>query len=219
MTRPQLSPAVTEQIDQLCALSPIIPVLTIDRVEDAVPLAEALVEGGLPVLEITLRTEAALAAIEAISKAVPEASVGAGTVLNPQQFRHAVEAGSGFIISPGLTDELLDYGIDSGIPLLPGIQNVSELMTGLEQGYRRFKFFPAAISGGPKALQAFQGPFRDVRFCPTGGIRANSARDYLTLDNVACVGGTWLTPPELVAAQDWSAICNLARESLQQVRD
>ncbi|WP_315853595.1 bifunctional 4-hydroxy-2-oxoglutarate aldolase/2-dehydro-3-deoxy-phosphogluconate aldolase [Marinobacterium arenosum] len=218
MTDTMLPPQTTAQIDDLCALAPVIPVLTIERVEDALPLAEALVAGGLPVLEITLRSDAALDAIEAIARALPEARIGAGTVLNGEQYRAACDAGASFIVSPGATAELLDYGSGAEVPLLPGIHTVSEMMEGIARGYRRFKFFPAEIAGGVNALKALQGPFADIRFCPTGGIRAHSAAEYLALDNVMCVGGTWLTPAELVAAGDWPAITRLAQQTLQAVR-
>ncbi|UTW05303.1 bifunctional 4-hydroxy-2-oxoglutarate aldolase/2-dehydro-3-deoxy-phosphogluconate aldolase [Amphritea atlantica] len=202
------------RIDHLCSLGPVIPVLTIERLEDAVPIAEALVEGGLPVLEVTLRTENALKAIEAIARAVPGAHVGAGTVINPDDYKRSVDSGSSFIVSPGITSELLDYGINSDIPYLPGIQTVSEMMEGIKRGYKRFKFFPAEISGGTAALKAFGGPFGDIRFCPTGGIRVHTAADYLALPNVMCVGGTWLTPDELIANKDWAGIMKLAREAV-----
>jgi 2-dehydro-3-deoxyphosphogluconate aldolase/(4S)-4-hydroxy-2-oxoglutarate aldolase len=211
------SKAYAAKIDAVTAKAPIIPVLTIERVEDAVPMAEALVAGGLPVLEITLRTEAALAAIEAIAKAVPEACVGAGTILTPEDYQKSVDAGSEFIVSPGATLELLDYAAEQAIPLLPGIQTVSEMMEGLKRGYQRFKFFPAEASGGVPTLKSYHGPFEQVRFCPTGGIRAHTAKDYLALPNVMCVGGTWLTPADLVTAHDWSAVTRLAQQSLQQL--
>ncbi len=218
MTEKRLPDSATATLDQICALAPVIPVLTINREADALPIAEALLEGGLPVLEITLRTDVGLRAIEAISKAFPEARVGAGTVLNAAQYRAACEAGSAFIVSPGCTDELLQTGIDSDIPLLPGIQSVSELMPGLQRGYQRFKFFPAEVAGGVAALKAFQGPFPDVRFCPTGGIKLGNAPEYLAQKNVMCVGGTWLTPADLVDAQDWSAIAQLARQCVSALR-
>ncbi|SIS67785.1 bifunctional 4-hydroxy-2-oxoglutarate aldolase/2-dehydro-3-deoxy-phosphogluconate aldolase [Neptunomonas antarctica] len=209
---------MTFRIDQLCHLGPVIPVLTIDNVEDAIPMAQALVEGGLPVLEVTLRTSAALKAIEAIARHVPEAKVGAGTIITPDDFKRAVDCGSSFIVSPGITTELLEYGISSDIPFLPGIQTVSEMMEGIQRGYKRFKFFPAEISGGTNTLKAFQGPFSDVHFCPTGGIRVNTAADYLALSNVMCVGGTWLTPADLVLAKDWAGIAALAKQACISAR-
>lgn len=204
---------LTAHIDRLVALAPVIPVLTIERLEDAVPLARALVAGGLPVLEVTLRSAVALPAIEAIAQQVPEAEIGAGTVLNPTDFDRAVDAGSRFIVSPGITSELLDHACQSTVPLLPGIQTVSELMEGIQRGYQRFKFFPAEIAGGIGALKAIAGPFASVRFCPTGGIRTHTAADYLALPNVMCVGGTWLAPKEHIANGDWAAITELAKAS------
>ncbi|RTE65357.1 bifunctional 4-hydroxy-2-oxoglutarate aldolase/2-dehydro-3-deoxy-phosphogluconate aldolase [Amphritea opalescens] len=201
--------------DQLCSLGPVIPVLTINRLADAIPIAEALVAGGLPVLEVTLRTPDALKAIEAIARAVPDAHVGAGTVINPADFKRAIDSGSAFIVSPGITPELLDYGTTSDVPYLPGIQTVSEMMAGIQRGYRRFKFFPAEIAGGTAALKAFSGPFADIRFCPTGGIRAHTAKEYLALDNVICVGGTWLTPCDIVDKQAWQAITQLAQQAVK----
>ena len=214
MSKTTLSAEVTTRVDQLCNLAPVIPVLTIANVEDAIPIAEALVEGGLPVLEVTLRTANALKAIETIARAVPGANVGAGTIINPDDYQRAVDSGSSFIVSPGITPELLDYGIASDIPYLPGIQTVSEMMTAIQRGYQRFKFFPAEISGGTAALKALSGPFADIRFCPTGGIRAHTAADYLALPNVMCVGGTWLTPDELIANKDWAGILRLAQAAV-----
>lgn len=218
MTKNTLSAEMISKTDQLCSLGPVIPVLTITKVEDAVPIAEALVEGGLPVLEVTLRTENALKAIEAIARAVPEARVGAGTVINPDDFKRSVDSGSSFIVSPGVTGELLDYGLNSDVIYLPGIQTVSEMMEGIARGYKRFKFFPAEISGGTTALKAFAGPFSDIRFCPTGGIRVHTAADYLALPNVMCVGGTWLTPDALVDNKDWPAILRLAQEAVKNAQ-
>ncbi|GGO85690.1 2-dehydro-3-deoxy-phosphogluconate aldolase [Marinobacterium nitratireducens] len=217
MTLKTLPEHKTAQIDAICALAPVIPVLTFDSAAEALPIAEALVEGGLPVLEVTLRTEAALDAIQLLADKLPEARVGAGTIANPAQYKAACEAGARFIVTPGSTRELLDTGIDSDIPLLPGIQTISEMMEGLQRGYRRFKFFPASIAGGPGALKAYAGPFPDVRFCPTGGIRLESADDYLSLDNVMCVGGSWLTPADLIARQDWNAIRDLARMTVDRL--
>lgn len=215
MNSKQVSPDMIKQIDKVCSLSPVIPVLTISDVKHAVPIAEALVKGGLKVLEVTLRTKEALESIKAITKHVPEATVGAGTILNPDDYQRAVDHGSEFIVSPGITDQLLEYGTNNTVPLLPGIQSVSEMMTGIQYGYQRFKFFPAELSGGINVLKAFQGPFGHIRFCPTGGIRVNTAANYLALSNVMCVGGTWLTPADLVAKQEWPAITSLAEEAVK----
>lgn len=202
-----------ERIDALLALAPVIPVIAIDDLAQAVPLARTLVEAGLPVLEITLRTPVALAAIEAIAREVPEAEVGAGTVLAPAQFTEVERAGGRFAISPGATDELLAAGREARIGFLPGIATASELMHGITHGYRRFKFFPAAASGGTAALKGFAGPFAEVRFCPTGGIDAAAAPAYLALPNVACVGGSWMLPADALKAGDWVRIGQLAREA------
>ncbi|MFS0735420.1 bifunctional 4-hydroxy-2-oxoglutarate aldolase/2-dehydro-3-deoxy-phosphogluconate aldolase [Sphingomonas sp. 1P06PA] len=178
-------------ITELMQKAPVIPVLVIDRIEDARPIAEALVAGGLPLLEVTLRTPAALDAIRAM-KAVPGAIVGAGTVLNKDGLEHAIDAGADFIVSPGLTKKLGKAAIASGMPFLPGISNAADIMLGLDLGLDRFKFFPAETSGGRKALAAFAAVFRDVRFCPTGGITAETAPGWLSDPHVLCVGGSWL---------------------------
>lgn len=186
---------MTEQsIDQIMRLAPFIPVIVIDRAEDAVPMAEALVAGGLPVLEVTLRTPAALDAIAAM-KRVKGAIVGAGTVLDPAMLNGAIQAGAEFIVSPGLTDNLGKAAVASGIPFLPGIASAGDIMRGLDLDLSRFKFFPAATSGGIPALKALAAPFAMARFCPTGGITAASAPEWLALDPVLCVGGSWVVPP------------------------
>mgnify|MGYP000653869761 FL=1 len=208
----QLPSTRTTELDSICLKAEVIPVLAIQRIEDAVPLARALFEGGLSVLEITLRTECALEAIRRISEALPQASIGVGTVLTPAQYRQAEEVGADFVVTPGTTEALYRYGVTSPVPMLPGVATVSELMTGWQYGYRRFKFFPAEASGGVKALKAFAGPLPEARFCPTGGIGINNAEDYLALKNVMCVGGSWLTPASLVEAEDWEAIRSLARD-------
>ena len=178
------------EIMQLC---PVIPVLVIDEVDHAVPLAEALVAGGLRVLEVTLRTPVALEAIRAM-KQVSGAVVGAGTVLNPEQLDHALAAGSEFIVSPGLTGPLGRAAVDSGVPFLPGVATSGEIMRGLDLGLTHFKFFPAMAAGGIPALKAIGGPFAEVRFCPTGGVTEATAPDWLALDQVLCVGGSWIAP-------------------------
>jgi 2-dehydro-3-deoxyphosphogluconate aldolase/(4S)-4-hydroxy-2-oxoglutarate aldolase len=182
-----------QSIDQIMALAPVIPVIVIDRVEDAVPMAEALVAGGLPVLEVTLRTPAALDALTAM-KAVKGAVVGAGTVLNPAMLNSAIHAGAEFIVSPGLTGNLGKAAVDSGIPFLPGTANAGDIMRGMDLGLDRFKFFPAATSGGIPALKALASPFGQARFCPTGGITPATAPEWLALDAVLCVGGSWVVP-------------------------
>jgi len=196
---------------KLMALCPVIPVLTIECASDAVPLARALTAGGLRVLEITLRTPAAIEAIEAISREVPDAVTGAGTVLNARDWARAAKAGAQFMVSPGLTDPLIEVAADSPLAFLPGVATAGELMRGLDAGLASFKFFPAETSGGAAALKALYGPFADVRFCPTGGITARSAPDYLALPNVVCVGGGWVAPADAVASGDWTRITELAR--------
>ncbi len=193
----------------------VIPVITLDRVEDAVPLAQALVAGGLKVLEVTLRTEAAVEGIREIVKHVPDAIVGTGTVCNEQQIKLSEDLGCQFMISPGATDKLLEAGARSSVPFLPGVASVSELMRGMEYGHRDFKFFPAEAAGGTSVLKAFAGPFGDVRFCPTGGIGLHNVVEYLALPNVLCVGGSWIAQTNLIRQQAWSEIETLAREAVE----
>jgi 2-dehydro-3-deoxyphosphogluconate aldolase/(4S)-4-hydroxy-2-oxoglutarate aldolase len=181
-------------LDSIMTAAPVIPVLVIERVEDALPVARALVEGGLPVLEVTLRTPAALDAIRAM-KAVEGAIVGAGTVLGPGQYAEAVAAGAEFVVSPGLTQALGEAAAGSAVPLLPGVASASDIMRALDLGFSRLKFFPAAAIGGLPALKSYSAVFGGVRFCPTGGITLESAPDWLALPSVACVGGSWLVPP------------------------
>ncbi len=198
-------------IDEIFKRAPVLPVLAISNLAHAVPLASALVEAGLPVLEVTLRTPIALKAIEAIARHVPGAIVGAGTVLRAQDLSALHSAGAVFAISPGAT-RLLYEGTSGGpIPWIPAISSASEIMLGLEYGHQRFKFFPAAASGGIPALKSFYGPFADVRFCPTGGIDALNAAAYLALPNVLTVGGSWMVPPEALTNADWVTIGTLAR--------
>ena len=197
----------------LASHGPVIPVIVIDRVADAVPMARALVEGGVRVLEITLRTPAALAAIEAVARAVPEAVVGAGTVRSSADASSAQAAGAAFAVSPGCTARVAEACRDLGLALLPGAATASEVMHAADLGFRFLKFFPAAAAGGPALLAAWAGPFADMVFCPTGGISAGNARDYLALANVRVVGGSWLTPADAIAAADWPRITRLAREA------
>ncbi|MFE7165949.1 bifunctional 4-hydroxy-2-oxoglutarate aldolase/2-dehydro-3-deoxy-phosphogluconate aldolase [Streptomyces sp. NPDC057616] len=194
-------------------LAPVIPVVVLDDVADAVPLARALVAGGLPAIEVTLRTPAALGAIRAIAGEVPDALVGAGTVITPEQVRDSVNAGARFLVSPGWTDLLLDAMQASGVPYLPGVSTTSEVVTLLERGVREMKFFPAQAAGGAPYLKSLAGPLPQARFCPTGGIGAENALDYLRLPNVACVGGTWMIPGDAIATGDWTRIETLAREA------
>lgn len=203
----------SQQVDAVFALAPVIPVITIAAIEEAVPLARALADNGLPVLEVTLRTDCALDAIARIATEVPQACVGAGTVLSAGDLAAVERAGARFAISPGVTEALYEAGSAAGIPLIPGIATAGELMRGLERGWRRFKFFPAEASGGIAALKGFAGPLPMARFCPTGGIDAAKAPAYLALPNVACVGGSWMLPADALAARDWTRIGDLAREA------
>lgn len=196
-------------IDEIMRTAPVIPVLVLDGDGDWVALAETLVEAGLPVLEVTLRTAGALNAIREMSR-VPDAIVGAGTVLNEDQLAQAIEAGSQFIVSPGLTEPLGQAAVRSGVPFLPGVANAGDIMRGLDLGLDRFKFFPAEAAGGISALKALSGPFGNVCFCPTGGIRPDTAPDWLALPYVLCVGGSWLVPP---GETDLSAIADRARSA------
>ncbi len=198
--------------EKLCRLAPIIPVLVVDDASIARPLAEALVAGGLPVLEVTLRTEAALDVIREMAK-VEGGVVGAGTLLTPDDVQNAVHAGARFGVSPGATDRLLDACEAAGLPLLPGAATASEAMALLERGYTVQKFFPAEANGGAPALKAIGAPIPQVRFCPTGGVSLKNAPDYLGLSNVLCAGGSWVAPKDLVSKGDWSAIEELAREA------
>lgn len=201
----------SEETLKVAALGPVIPVIVLDRLEDAVPLADALVAGGVRVLEVTLRTPVALACIEAIAKAVPQAVVGAGTVRTAEDARRARAAGATFAVSPGFTHAVAEGCTEAGLPLLPGVATPSELMDANAHGFRFLKFFPAAAAGGLAMLKSLASPFADVSFCPTGGITEQSAPDYLALPNVRCVGGSWLTPSEALRGGDWARISALAR--------
>ena len=191
--------------------SPVIPVVTIDDPQDAVPLARALADGGVGIIELTLRTESALTSLKLIANEVPEILVGAGTILTPGQADAAVAAGARFLVSPGVTPALLISMLSLDVPVLPGVATVGEVMAVLEHGLDSMKFFPAGPAGGPSYLAAIGAPIPQVRFCPTGGISLASAPEYLKLPNVACVGGSWLTPAAAVAAKDWDRITVLAR--------
>ena len=195
--------------------SPVIPVIVLNDVAHAVPMARALVAGGIRMLEVTLRTSQALACIEAIAKEVPEAIVGAGTVRNAADAKAAANAGAKFAVSPGYTPSVGQACRDVGLSLLPGVATGSEIMMAQEDGYTELKFFPAMQAGGPAMLKAWGGPFFDVRFCPTGGVTAQNASEFLSLPNVACVGGSWLVPAEALANGDWARIEKLAREACQ----
>ncbi|GGR95779.1 ketohydroxyglutarate aldolase [Streptomyces aureoverticillatus] len=194
-------------------LAPVVPVVVVDDPHDAVPLARALVAGGLPAIEVTLRTPVALDAIRAIADGVPDAVVGAGTVISARNVADAVDAGARFLVSPGWTPTLLDAMKASGVPFLPGVSTTSEVVALLEQGVDEMKFFPAEAAGGTAYLKSLAGPLPQARFCPTGGISAASAPAYLGLKNVGCVGGSWMLPADAVAAKDWARVESLAREA------
>ncbi|GIX13194.1 MAG: ketohydroxyglutarate aldolase [Paracoccaceae bacterium] len=199
--------------EEICRLAPVIPVLTIRDARLAAPLARALSAGGLRALEVTLRTPAALEAIRAMAAAAPDAVVGAGTLTRPDQVAQAVEAGARFGVSPGATPALMEAARAAGLPLLPGVATPSEAMAAMERGFTTLKFFPAEVNGGVAALSAWAAPLAGLKFCPTGGITRANARDYLALSNVLCVGGSWVAPADLVAAEDWRAITRLAAEA------
>ncbi|GAA7713777.1 bifunctional 4-hydroxy-2-oxoglutarate aldolase/2-dehydro-3-deoxy-phosphogluconate aldolase [Helicobacter pylori] len=203
-----------DKIIEVLQISPIIPVVVIENIKDAVPLAQSLVEGGIHIIEVTLRSSCALEAIELIAKNVPKMRVGAGTILNPTQLEQAQNRGAEFLISPGLTIKLLEYAKKKDMPLIPGVSSSSEVMQALELGYNALKFFPAEYCGGVKLLNAFNGPFKGVKFCPTGGISADNMHSYLNLENVLCVGGSWLTPKNLIQNKEWDKITEICKRSL-----
>lgn len=195
-----------QQLATILSLAPVIPVVTLDDARHAVPLARALLAGGITSIEVTLRTPAALDAIRAIAAEVPDTVVGAGTVVEPQQLQTAHQAGARFAVSPGTSPALLDAADASELPLLPGVATASEAMSLLERGYRHLKLFPAVPVGGVQLLAAWAAPLAQLRFCPTGGIKPDNAAQFLALPNVACVGGSWLAPPALLQAGDWKTI-------------
>jgi 2-dehydro-3-deoxyphosphogluconate aldolase / (4S)-4-hydroxy-2-oxoglutarate aldolase len=201
------------KIRDVLALAPVIPVLRVEKLEHAAPLAKALFAGGLKVLEITLRTPVALKVIEAMRIAVPDAIVGAGTLVRPEDFKRAADVGAQFAVTPGLTPQLAEAAKTVGYPLLPGIISPSEILQALHFGYDTLKFFPAQPAGGIPMLQSFGGPFANVAFCPTGGITRESAPAFLKLRNVLCVGGSWIAPNDLVGKGDWAGIEALARDA------
>ncbi len=203
-----------DKIIEVLQISPIVPVVVIENIKDAVPLAQSLIEGGIPIIEVTLRSSCALEAIELIAKNVPKMRVGAGTILNPTQLEQAQNRGAEFLISPGLTIKLLEHAKKKDMPLIPGVSSSSEVMQALELGYSALKFFPAEYCGGVKLLNAFNGPFKGVKFCPTGGISADNMRSYLNLENVLCVGGSWLTPKNLIQNKEWDKITEICKRAL-----
>ena len=203
------------QIDSICARARIMPVITIAREADILPLADALAAGGLTVLEVTLRSVHGLTAIRLLREQRPELCVGAGTVLDRQMLDAAIAAGAQFIVTPGSTTELLQAGLEIEVPLLPGTSSASDIMLGYALGYRRFKLFPAEVCGGTAALKALGGPFGGVKFCPTGGINPGNVQRYMALANVMCVGGTWMFDSEWVRNGDWARIQQCSSEALQ----
>ncbi len=203
-----------DKIIEVLQISPIVPVVVIEDLNDAVPLAQSLIEGGIPIIEVTLRSSCALEAIELIAKNVPKMRVGAGTILNLTQLEQAQNRGAEFLISPGLTIKLLEHAKKKNMPLIPGVSSSSEVMQALELGYNALKFFPAEYCGGVKLLNAFNGPFKGVKFCPTGGISADNMRSYLNLENVLCVGGSWLTPKDLIKNKEWDKITEICKRAL-----
>ncbi|MFP6121393.1 bifunctional 4-hydroxy-2-oxoglutarate aldolase/2-dehydro-3-deoxy-phosphogluconate aldolase [Helicobacter pylori] len=203
-----------DKIIEVLQISPIVPVVVVEDIKDAVPLAQSLIEGGIPIIEVTLRSSCALEAIELIAKNVPKMHVGAGTILNPTQLEQAQNRGAEFLISPGLTIKLLEHAKKKDMPLIPGVSSSSEVMQALELGYNALKFFPAEYCGGVKLLNAFNGPFKGVKFCPTGGISIDNMRSYLNLENVLCVGGSWLTPKNLIQNKEWDKITEICKRAL-----
>ncbi|XVQ08843.1 bifunctional 4-hydroxy-2-oxoglutarate aldolase/2-dehydro-3-deoxy-phosphogluconate aldolase [Spirillospora sp. CA-255316] len=199
--------------EELLDLAPVVPVVVLDEPDAAVSLARALVAGGLPVIEVTLRTEGALAAIERIAAEVPDAVVGAGTIVRPEDAERSARAGARFLVSPGCTDRLREAMAATALPFLPGVSSASEAMALLEHGVTAMKFFPAEAAGGAAYLKALNGPLPQIRFCPTGGITQDNATRYLGLPNVGCVGGSWLTPADAVRDGDWARIEDLARKA------
>ncbi|GAA7983633.1 bifunctional 4-hydroxy-2-oxoglutarate aldolase/2-dehydro-3-deoxy-phosphogluconate aldolase [Helicobacter pylori] len=203
-----------DKIIEVLQISPIVPVVVVENIKDAVPLAQSLIEGGIQIIEVTLRSSCALEAIELIAKNVPKMRVGAGTILDPTQLEQAQNRGAEFLISPGLTIKLLEHAKKKDMPLIPGVSSSSEVMQALELGYNALKFFPAEYCGGVKLLNAFNGPFKGVKFCPTGGISADNMHSYLSLENVLCVGGSWLTPKNLIQNKEWDKITEICKRSL-----
>ncbi len=206
---------MSKTIKEIMNSSPIVPVMVINNVEHAVPLAKALVKGGITVLEITLRTEAALESITRIKAEVPDAIVGAGTIINIDTLNKAIAAGAEFIVSPGTTDKMIDAAIATGVPLLPGVANPSEAMRLLEKGITEMKFFPAEAAGGIPMLKSIGAPIPQITFCPTGGVNQKNVKDYYNLPNVACVGGSWMCAANLVDSENWDEITRLSEEAIK----
>ena len=204
--------------EEIMKLSPIVPVIALESEEDALPLANALLEGGINIMEITLRTQAGLKAIEIISKHLPQMHVGAGTVLNGDDFKSAVEHGAAFIFSPGISEDLLQTSKQTGIALIPGVATASEVMLAKNHGFDHCKLFPATLAGGVEMLKALNGPFPTMRFCPTGGVNLNNLNEFLTLENVLCVGGSWIVPKALIKEKDFKQITKLCVEAKDSIK-
>lgn len=200
-------------IEDVCRLAPVVPVLVIDDLDKAVPLAEALVAGGLLALEVTLRTPVALKAIRAIADAVPDAEIGVGTLMTADDVKASVDAGARFGVSPGFTDAVMDAADAAGLPMLPGVATPSEAMAASDRGLKVLKFFPAEANGGAPVLRAWSSPLAGLKFCPTGGVSEKNARDYLGLPNVICVGGSWVAPKAAIAEGDWATITRISKEA------
>ncbi|RQW61448.1 bifunctional 4-hydroxy-2-oxoglutarate aldolase/2-dehydro-3-deoxy-phosphogluconate aldolase [Vibrio viridaestus] len=201
------------------AASPIVPVMVIENIEDALPMAKALSDGGINVFEITLRTDCALEAIKLIASELPDALVGAGTVITPEQYDQSVAAGAQFVLSPGFSVDLLKHANTTDVPFIPGVATPSEIMTAMSYGYDCLKFFPAEANGGVATLKAISAPLPDVRFCPTGGINANNAKSYLSLDCVATVGGTWMLDKAAMKEGNWARITELTKQAISAVTE
>ena len=203
---------------EIMEISPIVPVIALENVEDAIPLAQTLLEAGILIMEITLRTEAGLGSIEAISKAMPQMHVGAGTVLNESDFKKAVDHGAQFIFSPGISEELMQMSKDLDVALIPGVATASEVMLAKNNGFEHCKLFPATLAGGVDALKAFSGPFPSMYFCPTGGVNLENLNNFLALKNVLCVGGSWIVPSDTIKNKDFEKIIKLCKEAIDTTK-
>lgn len=204
--------------EDVMKLSPIVPVIALEHEEDALPLAKALLEGGINIMEITLRTPAGLKAIEIISKALPQMHVGAGTVLNSSDFKNAVAHGAAFVFSPGISEALMQTSKELNVALIPGVATASEVMLAKNNGFEHCKLFPATLAGGIEILKAFSGPFPSMRFCPTGGVNLDNINDFLSLDNVLCAGGSWIVPKQTMKEKDFKQITKLCIEAMQTIK-
>ncbi len=203
---------------EVMQISPIVPVIALENMDDAVPLAEALLEGGINIMEITLRTDAGLGSIEAISKALPQMHVGAGTVLNSSDFGNAVAHGAQFVFSPGISDDLMQTSKALNVALIPGVATASEVMLAKNNGFEHCKLFPATLAGGVEILKAFSGPFSSMRFCPTGGVNLENINDFLSLENVLCAGGSWIVPKQALKEKNFKEITKLCSEAMQVIK-